>query len=233
MNRAILGRLAEPVDAQLSTSGWADRAIDVETTFTDFDGRHVHAGLAAERRTEQVTVPNFTGGGSINLVDTTETVKVHTEWMAELADRGWVAVDTSAGTFVFDLVWHETGADVRRAELDVHGFVEMARGADVPAEFWMVADEDALGPAVKYHARATSQNAEGANIGIGFEYGWEGHRLKGVLYSSAYVAVWPQNASWAPETFAAWIGDQVFPHTSLPEPDEEEDEQGSLGGFGR
>lgn len=225
MNRAIIGL---PVDEDapgglLETVGFENRALHVLATQAYLDGGQIQHGYAADTIEEQVEVPVMRDSGRIDFSEQYETSKIATEWIADLEGEGFMAVDTSDGTFAFDIAWHQTHQNVKRASIDIEALFDTLDDHTGPGDYWMATGEDVLGTSIRYNDSVTRDAAEAANRGVGFEYAFEGTRVKGVCYDSGYCAAWP-DADWEWKQFSGWLVAEILPHASFERDDEDETE---------
>lgn len=219
---------ADPLESY-SSGGFA--TLDVRETQEYLDGSTVQHGRAAatvETETEEI----HTSGGSIDVESVPTTDRVWTPWVADVTDAGFVVAErTRPGDrfpFPFDMFTARTGVDVEPVDIDVPQFILNQQDADRDYKVWMVGQRDAEdNTAMEYGRKAYSGDAPDANVGVGFRLPWRATTIKGVLYTSGYVAIY-QPSGWGPMQFARFVREELLPVAYIPT-DDEETEQDTLG----
>jgi hypothetical protein len=219
MKRAIIGLARDEVTDRLESDGDGESwALEVQDGYSYLDGGDVvQHGMAAETLEESRTEVELEDH-SVETLREDELELVSTEWIADLAGAGYACVDTSDGSFFWDMIAAQVGVRVDRAEIDVGGFVRDRRDLDPKPDWWMKArregsEEDPSGVSIDYHGDVPQEVID-ANIGIGFEYSYEGRLVSGVLYESGFVAMFGPEA-WGTEHFARWLKDEVLPYAGV------------------
>ena len=239
MNAGTLGLLETPAGDELDSYGSGGfSTLDVRDTHEYLDGAAVQQGAACatvEGTQEEVHV----SGTSIEVEEIGTRERVWTDWVADVADAGFVVAERTAGQtpmFPFDLFTARTGIEVRPARIDPAAFVHAKQRSDDLHDVWYagakeVTDSD-LEPddvTMGYGREASTSVARHANIGVGFETAWNGTVAKGIIYASGYVACY--NDSWGPVQFARFVREALLPHATFPEA-EDAGEQSTLGSEG-
>lgn len=237
MIAGTLGLLESPATDKLDSYGSGGFAtLDVRDTHEYLDGASVQTGAACatvEGTQEEVHV----SGTSIDVEEVGVRSRVWTDWVADVADAGFVVAERTAGStpvFPFDLFSARTGVEVRPARIDPGAFIrDQERTGDLHKVWYAgakeVTDSDLEPDNVQmgYGADALASVARDANIGVGFKTTWNGTVAKGILYASGYVACY--NDSWGPVQFARFIREELLPHAAVPD-EEDAAEQSTLDG---
>jgi hypothetical protein len=222
MNRGVLAR----VDGSLGRLGSFARIrreegeelkelVDVESVKRTPDGLDITSGRAANqelRETESVSLAN----NEISVSATSEITTNHTEFLT--AGDEFAAVKSGDGTFAFDLLGDELGAELTRADIDLDSFwlsLDDATpwkvgfyGNDGPVENGVVHGESVLDDGVFGTAIADlKKNQLGARVNV------DGQEYKFVITKSGYLELYqPREVDAA--TFAEFVVDHVAAHTS-------------------
>lgn len=223
-------------DEPLSPVDEKFRALSVEETYTYLDGSEVQTGKAVDTvdSREQHIEITHDDGGEVKIETETEKVgeRVVTDWIGDLVDAGFACAASTAGTnaeFPFGMIRAEAGVPMAPACINTAAFADAQEDMDV----WMVGSKQTNAEGlehetaeINYHGDGLHERAARANVGIGFRTAWNGTMVRGVMYSSGYIALYDQTVT--PVQFAAFVRDEVLPHTFLPDPESEPHEQATL-----
>ncbi|WP_134672641.1 hypothetical protein [Halorussus marinus] len=212
-----------------SILGLPRHSIDLELE-TDTDGHSRGIVVNETQYLDGVTIYHGTAAGTISAQDTdviiaddaifTEQVEanktVATEYIADF-DAGFVGIDTSDGTFLWETLSAMAGVDIVRAEFNLDAFAEQYERRD-DASVWQIGykhDEENVG--VRYHDDAQLRT-DGVTQ-LGFQYLWDGQPVRGTVAASGYAAVYsPMHV----EEYGRWVRDELLPYAFLPEDGQEE-----------
>lgn len=237
MIAGTLALLEETADDPLES--FADdghRALEVKGTQEYLDGAIVQHGRVAamvESRTEDIIVE----GDTID-VETIETLShVWTPWVADVTDGGFVLAERTVPNdppFPFGMFESLAKTWVDAALIDVAAFVRRQRDADREWDIWMAGRKEEVGgeddvdnTKIAYGEDALRKDAIQAEVGVGFETTWRGSHVKGVVYTSGYVAVF-QPSLWGPVQFARFVSEEILPVAERDVDEEEEFVQEAL-----
>lgn len=235
MRAGTIARLSEPTTAPLESEYDEDedrlRALDVQTTQDRMDGPPVQAGKVAdtvEATRTNVSVAYGSDGdpGAImtDRVDTTEQAVA--DWVADPQDTGLIAASSTDGddplSFPFSRFAIATDTKPERLFVAVDKLYESWLSDESVQDVWMVGEGDLESATIKYHEAAEVESEP--QTGVGFARSWSGRVIEGVVYESAYVALYNVKT---PETFVGFVRDCVLPHARVQ--DDDGDEQQTLG----
>lgn len=129
-----------------------------------------------------------------------------------------------AGAFPFTLLSAVSHVKCERLHFDTDAIREAWQDDGTLSETWMAGTKDDDHGTVMAYGEA-SENAA-SDIGLGFERGWEGYLLQGVVFASGYVAVYEDLGKSA---FLRFVTETLLPHGFVPD-DNGDGEQTTLGG---
>lgn len=220
MIAGTLGILEDTVTARLkSKNGGGFTTLDVQGRDEYLDGAAVQYGRACstvESTQEEIHV--LDGEIEVESVGTKE--RVWTEWVADVTDAGFVVAERTHSEnpmFPFDLFRAATGETVDPARIDPGAFVRQQDDVDL----WFSgskAETPDTEPNDVDMGYGRDANQAGGNVGVGFETGWNGTTVRGVMYASGYVAVY--NDTWGPMQFARFVRDAILPVAHVPDTEE-------------
>lgn len=228
----IAGTLAthDPVQDELEDWHHNDNlpALDVETTQTTHDNATYQSGTAATRLEDTRTSINLHTKDGVHLDTFREkTIQEYaTQWYADPTGSGIVLAESlgnpsSEYPFPYDLIATQLGVDVHRQAIgieDVHGAWQSREDLD---EVWLHANDTmGDGTSIQYHESANEQPGA-ASIGLGFKRSWSGTIVRGVVYSSGYVALYSANN---PAEALGFVASELHPYTRDWDPEEHEDQ---------
>lgn len=211
-----LGRLGDVVTTREEDGQELTDIIEVTSVKRTPDGLDITAGRAATQElttTDSVSISNRSISVSS---DATVETKL-TEFIA-VGDE-FVAVDSSAGTFAFDLLSDHVDATISRANVNLDDFWVSLNdatpwkvgfyGHDGPVENGVVHGESVLDDGVFGNAIADLQKNQ---LGVRTEI--EGEEYKFMLTSSGYLDLY-RPTEIESSGFATFISDRVLPYTAL------------------
>lgn len=214
MRRCIIGLFdGEPDETELDLHGTSHLGIDSNGyTYLD-DAATIHYGEAASTIDTEETEISFTST-SIDRETVPASKTVATRFFADI-DAGFVTVDSSDGSFLWDhlALRHET--DIRRAELDLDAWeAELARMDQ--SRCWQLGwdDPEQNDVGVAFHEGAEF-GLDGSVTQLGYEYLWNGSVVRGTAAQSGYVAVFDGVSQ--PAEVGRWLRDEILPHAEIPE----------------
>lgn len=217
MRAGILGLVrpgSEPSTTELETQQSGTFAMDVEgETYLD-DAATIYHGTATDvvdTNTESIDIAD---DGSIITERVMGQTRIATEFFADL-DAGFVAVNSSDGTVLFDRLAAMNDTLILPAVIDLDSWVKDYRER-YSASVWQVGykhGSDAAG--VTYHDDASLDTARDGFTQIGFSYMWRGSPVRGTATRSGYVAIYggPTN----PAQTGRWMRDEVLPYAHIEE----------------
>lgn len=218
MNSGVVGaiagdpeRLGSFVDTVERNGFELARGVDVERIFSLPDGTHAVAGKAAVDRITDVETAEIAPDGITTRREET-TVTAYTSFL--MVPGEFIAVDSSDGTFAFDLVADETNALIDRARFDIDEFLDAHRKADRWKYGYYGAGNGVLygDPVIEQADLASVPSAAHANQ-VGLEYDRDGDRVKMTLTESGYVAVY-RPATYDDGAFLQYLADEILPHAA-------------------
>lgn len=221
MIAGTIALLEDTTDDPLESTSSGFSTIDVRETLTYLDDATVQHGRACahvEAQHEEVSV----NGTEIETETVTGREDAYTEWVADVTDAGFVVTERTAGSepmFPFDLFEVATGCRLSEARLDTSAFVTAQREGENAPDVWFSGSkaetEDDLDPDDVDMAYGRDANQAGGNVGTGFRTSWNGRRVKGIMYSSGYIAVY---SDWVTaDAFAQFVREEVLPHAETPD----------------
>jgi hypothetical protein len=227
MHQLILGLADDPAALQVGRHRGADIAIDGEVieTFGDTDGQLV-TGTAAGYVTSETQDVLVTESAIVTKpVETREQVAVG--YLADTGSgAGYVGIDSSDGTFLWDFLALQSSTQIERARIDVDALAERIDELD-SAAIWQVgydqpgAGGDRVG--VRYHADAALRTSGVTQLGFEADFGPIGGVLRGTVAESGYVALYDHGPI---ETVAEWLRAEILPRAEVPDEDDGQQEVG-------
>lgn len=224
MRRCIIGLFdGDPNGDELQIEGTSHLGIDAAGYDYLDNAATIYWGEAAsqiETDTEEIT---FTAS-NISRETIPRSKTVATNFFGDL-DAGFVTIDSSDGTFLWNhlALRHET--DIRRAELDLDSWEDELASLS-QSRCWQLGwdhpEREDVG--VAFHDGAEF-GLNGRVTQLGFEYLWNGSVVRGTAAQSGYVAVF--DGVSRPSEVGRWLRDEILPHAFIPE-DDEESEQATL-----
>ena len=190
-----------------------ERVLDVGRVFSLPSGEVAFEGRAAvEREVNRTTTELDFGEVRVEETPTTETR------VTELAGvpGEFVVVGSGKGTFGFDLVSRDTGADIERASLDLSGFLD----AQTDAEPWRAGFYDNDGNCENGVLHGTDLLADDelgrvlrdARLNqLGLDCSYDDRSLKMTASESGYVEVY-RPSDFETEDFLQYVLEEVVPH---------------------
>jgi hypothetical protein len=228
-----LAKLRDPVD-ELLGSATADGglpALEVEESQETLDGRIVQSGVAADtvlEPCEDVSVTDRDGDVSINTEHDEHRVETTSEWIADVQNSGLLCAASARGdgdfAFPFGLLGARTSGRPERLEVDVRALKDRWEAEDAIRETTMVGDGGEDATSLKYGPAAHS--GDRASLGLGFEVETDFDIIEGVVWRSGYVACYDVDLT---ERFVGFVLEEIWPHCYVPEDDDVDSEQQTLG----
>jgi hypothetical protein len=186
------------------------RVVDVRKQRTDDSGREVIIGAAAKQK-EIDRSSVAIDGTSVEEINISETTADYTEFVA-VPDE-FIVVDSSSGTFLFDLIGRHTGAYIERASLDLNDFIDSLDNKQT----WQVGIYDHFGKAEKgtlYGNNLLNDEDFGEILGIadknqlGITYTQGDTKYKLTMTESGYVDVY--DPDFDSEEFAEFVLEHLY-----------------------
>lgn len=225
MHAAILSLLdGEPNTGELESHLNGEfPAIDVEGT-TYLDGQTLYHGEAADRITEEKSVPVPTKKRIVSEPDEVSQ-RVRADWYADLED-GWVGISSSDGEFVHEWILVKEGMVAEDAVINLDAWAERLIERD-DASVWGISYSQSIGAGhdddragAQYHNDASKSDIPPTGVSaLGFSYAWDGRPVRGMVAKSGYVALY--NIS-LPEVFAKWVADEILEYLEFDTGDEQQ-----------
>lgn len=203
-------------------------SIQVEGRQEALDGIEVVTGEAALIRHEDVSgISIDSQTGEIYETDHTQERHIHVEFVAvpdPPQGRGFVAVDSSAGTELFDALWSMTGARVQQANYDLDAFARYLEDHD--ADFWAVGwssgdEAGAWFPGPDSDEDITSKALGEEKNQLGFECMRGGERLHGTVAASGYLELY-EPSHWDALGMARYLLEDARQFAYIPDEDEDD-----------
>jgi hypothetical protein len=214
MHAAILHRYTGDPEGDLeSRLGQGFPAADVERT-QYLDGHTMHHGTLAARVTSEERVP-APGSDVIAMKKDEVERRVATDFYADFTEE-WVGASTSTGGDVLtDYLLSQVGVVPEPSQLRAEAWAERLEQDDAAA--WgasfsqRIEDGDSRDAAGAHYHDEVDAIPHGLSA-VGFEYLWDGVRVRGTLAESGYVAVYNLDR---PEVFARWVADEITPYLEV------------------
>lgn len=228
------GTVSDPIEPSEDVG-----AVDVRSTQTDLDDGIIQHGRVTglvETTTEMV----HADADAITVERDLDMTRRWTDWVADFTDAGFVAAGSTGGNtdieFPFGTFEVVTGVDITPAAIDLGAFYRRQRDADNNPQVWMTgrkqeteSDHEPDNTRIVYGEDALSKDAIQAEVNVGFNTGWQGKRVRGVMYHSGYVAVY--NRSFGPVQFAQFVREEILPvATEAVEADDAQQSLDDVGG---
>lgn len=220
MRAGVLGLVRDDFDVVDSFSETVEkngrelqRVLDVRRVFSLPSGDIAFEGRAATERIVNRTTTEL-DFGEVRIEETPQTEVRTTELVGVPGE--FVVAASGKGTFAFDLVSHDTRADIERATLDLNGFLD----SQDDAEPWRAGFYDNDGNCENGVLHGTDllddeslggilRDAELNQLGLDCSYG--DHSLKMTASESGYVEVY-RPSEFDSEDFLQYLLEEVVPH---------------------
>jgi hypothetical protein len=190
-----------------------ERVLDVRRVFSLPGGRVAFEGRAAVERVvnRATTELDF---GEVRVEETPQTETRVTELVGVPGE--FVVAGSGGGTFAFDLVSRDTGADIERASLDLNAFLD----AQSDAEPWKAGFCDGSGSCENGILHGTdlldderlAELFDGSTLNqLGLDCAYDDRSLKMTAAGSGYVEVY-RPSEFETADFLQYLLDEVVPH---------------------
>lgn len=190
-----------------------ERVLDVRRVFSLPSGEIAFEGRAAVERVVERTTTEL-DFGEVRVEETPQTEVRTTELVGVPGE--FVVVGSGKGTFAFDLVSRDTGADIERASLDLNGFLD----SQADAEPWRAGfyDNDGNCENGVLHGSDLLDDADLGGIlrdaelnQLGLDCSYDDRSLKMTASESGYVEVY-RPSEFDTEDFLQYLLEAVVPH---------------------
>ncbi|MFC4448863.1 hypothetical protein [Halorussus aquaticus] len=190
-----------------------ERVLDVRRVFSLPSGEVAFEGRAAVERVVDRTTAEL-GFGEVRIEETPGTEVRTTELVGVPGE--FVVAGSGEGTFAFDLVSHDTKADIERATLDLSAFLD----GQTDAEPWRAGFYDTDGNCENGVLHGTDLLADDRTAGLldgaefnqlGLDCSYGDRSLKMTAAESGYVEVY-RPSEFETADFLQYLLDEVVPH---------------------
>ena len=197
------------------------RAVEVVETDELADGTRIYTGRAAKEEDDDSERPFITEDGIHEGMDPTATETLLTRFIAAFGGDGssFIAVDSGAGEFAFDLLGGN--AFFERAYIDLEAFITYLSGYD-EAISWAGWSEHGESGTFRPGARSDDSILQHAlkskNNQLGFHYDAQSIGVvNGVASQSGYVEL-HDPSTLPPTQFVGYLRDDILPSATLTDP---------------
>lgn len=190
-----------------------DRCLEIDRVFSLPTGGMAFAGrAAADTLTDRTTTT--IEDGEIRVTERARTETKYTEFVGVPGE--FVAVDSSDGTFAFDLVAAETDTRIERATLDLDGFFAAHESATPWKAGFYGTGENGMNGVFHGADLRTSHDMDAilANSSlnqVGLSYRYDGTDVKMTAARSGYVEVY-RPSEFDSGQYLAYLREEILPY---------------------
>lgn len=211
-------------------------ALDVEPAQTDIDGNAtVQTGTIAGKVPQSRRVVSITDGDITDEMRERDEL-VASDWVADVTGDGWIVTESTHPTggdfgppWPFSTFERVTGTEITPVNVDPGAFATAQDDADRDTVTEFVGRRTGKDDvSIDWGREATNADAREADIGVALTTLWRGEFVRICVYQSGYIAAW-EPEEWSPSAFARFVGEEIIPHAFVPEDDDEDEQQATLG----
>lgn len=219
-----IGRFRDsPPDLSGYSSSSGGRVLDVDGSQQSLAGGPATTTGRASAVFEETERVVTAVGSDITIGSETVDRRFGTSWAA----RGRVVYagsvrEEGGGTFPFTLLSAVAGVMCEHLHFETEAIRQAWEDDGVLSETWLAGTETDDATVMAYGEASLSESAD---IGLGFERAWEGYVLRGVVYSTGYLAVFEELSD---PQFLRFVTEELVPFGFVEE-EEAESGQSTLG----